>query len=83
MEIVFSVCLKHLKDKTSEDLHVAEKVSIVWAYVTLCLISAHIQIINMVMTLQLVVFLLPLNTRVLDVFLWFSHHHPHPLCPGH
>lgn len=60
MEIVFSMCLKHLKDKTSEYLHVAEKVSIVWVCVTLCLISAHIQIINIVMTLQLVVFLFTL-----------------------
>lgn len=50
----------HLEDKISEDLHVAEKASIVWVCVTLCLISPHIQIINMVMTLQLVVFLFTL-----------------------
>lgn len=38
----------------------------------------------MVMTLQLVVFLFTLeHAHVLDVFLWFSHHHPQPLCPGH
>lgn len=57
--------LKHLKDKTSEDPHVAEKVSIAWVYVILCLISAHSHIINVVMALQLVVFLFTLEyTRV-------------------
>lgn len=51
------MCLKHLKDTISEDLHVAGKVFIVWV----CVTSAHIQVINMLMTLQLVIFLFTLE----------------------
>lgn len=80
MGIVVCMCLKHLKHETSEDPHVAEKASLVWVCVTVCLISAHTQIINMVMTLQLVVFLFTLEfTRVGCVSVVYPPQSPAPL----
>ena len=38
----------------------------------------------MLMTLQLVIFLVTLeHVRMSDAFIHYSHHDPQPLCPGH
>lgn len=62
-----------------EDFH------IVWVCVTPCLISAHIQIINMLMTLSPVSdFSFTLEWMCMsDMFICCSHQNPRPLCPGH